>query len=94
MLSVRSFCINYDMQTHSTKVFKDIIDALGGFIQAYLTSPTTPVSATSSSSHHITVGTGASAGATAAGGTDKVAVFSYRSVSIPVLQNTGQKPLL
>jgi len=81
------------MQTHSTKVFKDIIDALGGFIQAYLTSPTTPVSSTSSTSHN-TAGTSGGAGGTTAGGVDKVAMFSYRSVSIPVLQNAAQKPIL
>ncbi|EDV29746.1 uncharacterized protein TRIADDRAFT_19890 [Trichoplax adhaerens] len=31
---LRSFCEFYDMQEHSTKIFKDIVNALGGFIQS------------------------------------------------------------
>jgi len=30
----RSFCENYDMQEHSSKIFCDIISAMGGFIQS------------------------------------------------------------
>ena len=32
----RSFCENYDMQEHSSKIFGDIISAMGGFIQSNL----------------------------------------------------------
>ena len=81
------------MQLHSTKVFGDIIDALGGFIQACLTAPNTPVSASSSGSHASAVG-GPSVGIAA---TDKTAMFTYRNISIPVLHlpsNAAHKPML
>ena len=89
----RSFCVNYDMQLHSTKVFGDIIDALGGFIQAYLTAPSTPISASSSGSHTAATG-GPSVGVAA---TDKTKMFTYRSTTIPVLRlpaNAAHKPTL
>ena len=81
------------MQLHSTKVFGDIIDALGGFIQAYLTAPNTPISVSSSSSHTTTTG-GPSVGITA---TDKAKMFTYRNTSIPVQRlpaNAAHKPTL
>ncbi|KAK6309177.1 hypothetical protein J4Q44_G00206400 [Coregonus suidteri] len=31
---LRSFCLSYDMKQHSTKVFRDIVNALGSFIQS------------------------------------------------------------
>ncbi|CAI8001450.1 Protein MON2 homolog [Geodia barretti] len=37
-LLLRSFCEYYDMQEHSSRIFSDIINAVGGFIQSYLTS--------------------------------------------------------
>ena len=89
----RSFCVNYDMQLHSTKVFGDIIDALGGFIQAYLTAPSTPISVSSSSSHTAATG-GPSVGIAA---TDKAKMFTYRNTSIPVQRlpaNAAHKPTL
>ena len=30
----RSFCESYDMKTHSTKIFRDIVNGLGAFIQS------------------------------------------------------------
>ena len=64
----RSFCESYDMQEHSSKIFGDIIDGLGGFIQSNLTSqmihsslmsitsstPSTGI--TNNSSSHVTPG--------------------------------------
>ncbi len=39
----RSFCECYDMQEHSTRIFGDIIDALGSCIQHSFTSHPVPV---------------------------------------------------
>lgn len=35
----RSFCQSYDMKQHSTKVFRDIVNALGSFIQSLFLVP-------------------------------------------------------
>ena len=35
----RSFCQSYDMKPHSTKVFRDIVNALGSFIQSLFITP-------------------------------------------------------
>ena len=81
------------MQLHSTKVFGDIIDALGGFIQAYLTASSTPISVSSSGSH-TTATSGPSVGVAV---TDKTKMFTYRNTSIPVLRlpaNAAHKPTL
>ena len=65
----RSFCESYDMQEHSSKIFGDIIDGLGGFIQSNLTSQmihsslmaitsssSPPTGVTNNSSGHLTSG--------------------------------------
>uniref|UniRef100_A0A6I8RD77 Protein MON2 homolog n=1 Tax=Xenopus tropicalis TaxID=8364 RepID=A0A6I8RD77_XENTR len=36
---LRSFCQSYDMKQHSTKVFRDIVNALGSFIQSLFLIP-------------------------------------------------------
>uniref|UniRef100_A0A669EUK3 Protein MON2 homolog n=1 Tax=Oreochromis niloticus TaxID=8128 RepID=A0A669EUK3_ORENI len=36
---LRSFCQSYDMKQHSTKVFRDIVNALGSFIQSLFIVP-------------------------------------------------------
>lgn len=38
-LSSSSFCQSYDMKQHSTKVFRDIVNALGSFIQSLFIVP-------------------------------------------------------
>uniref|UniRef100_A0A8C7VSR0 Protein MON2 homolog n=1 Tax=Oncorhynchus mykiss TaxID=8022 RepID=A0A8C7VSR0_ONCMY len=38
---LRSFCQSYDMKQHSTKVFRDIVNALGSFIQSLFIVPNT-----------------------------------------------------
>ena len=67
--SYRSFCESYDMQEHSSKIFGDIIDGLGGFIQSNLTSQmihsslmaitsssSLPTGVTNNTSGHLTSG--------------------------------------
>nr|KAG5711390.1 hypothetical protein BaRGS_025817 [Batillaria attramentaria] len=36
---IRSFCESYDMKQHSTKIFRDIVNALGAFIQSQFMNP-------------------------------------------------------
>lgn len=36
---IRSFCESYDMKAHSTKIFQDIVNSLGTFVQASFVSP-------------------------------------------------------
>ncbi|KAI1239326.1 hypothetical protein IHE44_0012444, partial [Lamprotornis superbus] len=38
---LRCFCQSYDMKQHSTKVFRDIVNALGSFIQSLFLVPST-----------------------------------------------------
>ncbi|KAG9328567.1 hypothetical protein JZ751_012971, partial [Albula glossodonta] len=38
-LLVKSFCQSYDMKPHSTKVFRDIVNALGSFVQSLFIVP-------------------------------------------------------
>lgn len=40
---MRSFCQSYDMKQHSTKVFRDIVNALGSFIQSLFLVPPTEI---------------------------------------------------
>ena len=59
----RSFCEYYDMQEHSSRIFSDIINAVGGFIQSYFTAPVSssvqlPFGITSSASGAINSNTG------------------------------------
>ncbi|XP_016414442.1 protein MON2 homolog [Sinocyclocheilus rhinocerous] len=58
---LQSFCQSYDMKQHSTKVFRDIVNALGSFIQSLFILPSagnasstsTPAAAIMSQAHRI-----------------------------------------
>ncbi len=97
----RSFCESYDMQEHSSKIFCDIIDALGGFIQSTsaITSPVVqlPFGITSSPSLS-TSGSSSSLGQAShsvpVGGARHVHLFSFRSVSMQVDALSTNKPVL
>lgn len=41
MLFCRSFCESYDMKQHSTKIFRDIVNGLGSYIQSQFMSTST-----------------------------------------------------
>ncbi|XP_056273167.1 protein MON2 homolog isoform X2 [Pseudoliparis swirei] len=88
---LRSFCQSYDMKQHSTKVFRDIVNALGSFIQSLFIIPNagnnTAVSAPAGGS-----GSGAQGGAQGGPGTGGVsgnlttqAAFEYRGTWIPLM---------
>uniref|UniRef100_A0A3Q1J8N5 Protein MON2 homolog n=1 Tax=Anabas testudineus TaxID=64144 RepID=A0A3Q1J8N5_ANATE len=86
-----SFCQSYDMKQHSTKVFRDIVNALGSFIQSLFIVPnagnTAAISAPAGGS-----GSGAQGAAQGGPGTGGVsgnlttqAAFEYRGTWIPLM---------
>lgn len=36
---IRSFCLSYDMKPHSTKIFRDMVNGIGAFIQSQFMNP-------------------------------------------------------
>ncbi|KAI0207165.1 MON2-like protein [Lamellibrachia satsuma] len=99
---VRNFCQCYDMKPHSTKVFRDIVNGLGAFIQSQFVNSaahaqTTPTNLTKApdiqGSPPSLVG-----GLPVGGGITPQSAFFYRNVWIPLVVNiTGplgsQKPV-
>ncbi|KAJ8269820.1 hypothetical protein COCON_G00124270 [Conger conger] len=85
---LRSFCQSYDMKPHSTKVFRDIVNALGSFIQSlFITQSTTPANAPaggSVSGGQAGVPGGAGPGGVG-GGLTTQAAFEYRGTWIPLM---------
>uniref|UniRef100_A0AAQ5YSR5 Protein MON2 homolog n=1 Tax=Amphiprion ocellaris TaxID=80972 RepID=A0AAQ5YSR5_AMPOC len=88
---LRSFCQSYDMKQHSTKVFRDIVNALGSFIQSLFIVPNVGNAAAVSAPAG---GSGLGAQGTAQGGpgTGGVsgtlttqAAFEYRGTWIPLM---------
>uniref|UniRef100_A0A8B9GNL9 Protein MON2 homolog n=1 Tax=Astyanax mexicanus TaxID=7994 RepID=A0A8B9GNL9_ASTMX len=88
---LRSFCQSYDMKQHSTKVFRDIVNALGSFIQSLFIVPSvgnvsstnTPTGVSASSAQASAQG-----GAGAAGNSGSLttqAAFEYRGTWIPLM---------
>ncbi|XP_076863184.1 protein MON2 homolog isoform X1 [Brachyhypopomus gauderio] len=86
---LRSFCQSYDMKQHSTKVFRDIVNALGSFIQSLFIVPSVV-----SSTNTPTGGSGSGAQVSAQGGVGVVgaggglttqAAFEYRGTWIPLM---------
>nr|XP_033490467.1 protein MON2 homolog [Epinephelus lanceolatus] len=88
---LRSFCQSYDMKQHSTKVFRDIVNALGSFIQSLFIVPSVGNAAAVNAPAG---GSGSGAQGTAQGGpgTGGVsgslttqAAFEYRGTWIPLM---------
>ncbi|XP_032446540.1 protein MON2 homolog isoform X1 [Xiphophorus hellerii] len=86
-----SFCQSYDMKQHSTKVFRDIVNALGSFIQSLFIVPNAgnaaAVSAPAGGSGSGTLGTAQGVPGTGGGsGTlTTQAAFEYRGTWIPLM---------
>ncbi|KAK5901890.1 hypothetical protein CesoFtcFv8_007203 [Champsocephalus esox] len=85
---LRSFCQSYDMKQHSTKVFRDIVNALGSFIQSLFILPNLGNNAALSAP----AGSGAqgsSQGGLGLGGINSnqttQAAFEYRGTWIPLM---------
>ncbi|XP_048864453.1 protein MON2 homolog isoform X2 [Brienomyrus brachyistius] len=88
---LRSFCQSYDMKPHSTKVFRDIVNALGSFIQSLFIAPSTGCPAPSAASSGVS-GLGGQAAAqggpgagAASGALSPQAAFEYRGTWIPLV---------
>ncbi|XP_059672102.1 protein MON2 homolog isoform X2 [Gavia stellata] len=93
---LRSFCQSYDMKQHSTKVFRDIVNALGSFIQSLFLVPSTGnTSATPSQTGSNASGNTGSAQTNPGvlgmgGGATVLPAFEYRGTWIPILNVTVQ----
>ncbi|KAK9399646.1 Protein MON2 like [Crotalus adamanteus] len=93
---LRSFCQSYDMKQHSTKVFRDIVNALGSFIQSLFLIPNTG----SASAIINQTGGNLPGGTTSAqsnpgmlgisGGVTVLPAFEYRGTWIPILNISTQ----
>ncbi|KAF3855115.1 hypothetical protein F7725_023170 [Dissostichus mawsoni] len=88
---LRSFCQSYDMKQHSTKVFRDIVNALGSFIQSLFILPNLGNNAALSAP---TGGSGSGAQGSSQGGLGPgginsnqttQAAFEYRGTWIPLM---------
>ncbi|KAM4882348.1 protein MON2 homolog isoform 2-T2 [Thomomys bottae] len=92
---LRSFCQSYDMKQHSTKVFRDIVNALGSFIQSLFLVPPTGNPATTNQAGNNNSGGPASVPTNSAmvgigGGVTLLPAFEYRGTWIPILTITVQ----
>ncbi|XP_045320915.1 protein MON2 homolog isoform X5 [Leopardus geoffroyi] len=92
---LRSFCQSYDMKQHSTKVFRDIVNALGSFIQSLFLVPPTGNSATTNQAGNNNSGGPVSTPANSGmlgigGGVTLLPAFEYRGTWIPILTITVQ----
>ncbi|KAH0616638.1 hypothetical protein JD844_027909 [Phrynosoma platyrhinos] len=93
---LRSFCQSYDMKQHSTKVFRDIVNALGSFIQSLFLVPNIGNASTASSQTGVSAPVGtASAQANPGmlgmgGGVTVLPAFEYRGTWIPILSISAQ----
>ncbi|XP_010882252.4 protein MON2 homolog isoform X2 [Esox lucius] len=88
---LRSFCQSYDMKQHSTKVFRDIVNALGSFIQSLFIVPNAgnPAATNAPAGGSGSGLQGAAQGAPGAGGQGAgltaQAAFEYRGTWIPLM---------
>uniref|UniRef100_A0A8C5RBZ0 Protein MON2 homolog n=1 Tax=Laticauda laticaudata TaxID=8630 RepID=A0A8C5RBZ0_LATLA len=92
---LRSFCQSYDMKQHSTKVFRDIVNALGSFIQSLFLVPNTgSASATINQTGNVpggTISTQSNPGMlNIGGGVTVLPAFEYRGTWIPILNISAQ----
>lgn len=92
---LRSFCQSYDMKQHSTKVFRDIVNALGSFIQSLFLVPPTGNPAAAIQAGNTNAGGPASAPANSGvvgigAGVTLLPAFEYRGAWIPILTITVQ----
>uniref|UniRef100_A0A670JRD0 Protein MON2 homolog n=1 Tax=Podarcis muralis TaxID=64176 RepID=A0A670JRD0_PODMU len=93
---LRSFCQSYDMKQHSTKVFRDIVNALGSFIQSLFLVPNTgnASAATNQTGGSVPGGTASAQtnpGMLGMGGSVTVLpAFEYRGTWIPILSVSTQ----
>uniref|UniRef100_A0A452QIQ7 Protein MON2 homolog n=1 Tax=Ursus americanus TaxID=9643 RepID=A0A452QIQ7_URSAM len=87
---LRSFCQSYDMKQHSTKVFRDIVNALGSFIQSLFLVPPTGNPATTNQAGGSVSAPANSGMLGIGGGVTLLPAFEYRGTWIPILTITVQ----
>ncbi|KAI7811623.1 protein MON2 homolog isoform X1 [Triplophysa rosa] len=93
---LRSFCQSYDMKQHSTKVFRDIVNALGSFIQSLFILPSAGNSSSTSApaGGSVSGGQGSAQGVPGAAGAGgpltTQAAFEYRGTWIPLMNVSVQ----
>ncbi|XP_077194777.1 protein MON2 homolog isoform X1 [Paroedura picta] len=93
---LRSFCQSYDMKPHSTKVFRDIVNALGSFIQSLFLVPNTGNVSTTINQTGSSVPGGTASAQTnpgmlgMGGGVTVLPAFEYRGTWIPILSISAQ----
>ncbi|KAL8221445.1 UNVERIFIED_CONTAM: Endocytosis and vacuole integrity protein [Gekko kuhli] len=93
---LRSFCQSYDMKQHSTKVFRDIVNALGSFIQSLFLVPNTGNASTTVNQTGGSVPGGTASAQTnpgmlgMGGGVTVLPAFEYRGTWIPILSISAQ----
>ncbi|XP_004692657.1 PREDICTED: protein MON2 homolog isoform X3 [Condylura cristata] len=92
---LRSFCQCYDMKQHSTKVLRDIVNALGSFIQSLFLVPPAGNPVTANQAGNNNSGGPVSAPASSGmlgigGGVTLLPAFEYRGTWIPILTVTVQ----
>ncbi|KAJ8394001.1 hypothetical protein AAFF_G00055340 [Aldrovandia affinis] len=93
---LRSFCQSYDMKPHSTKVFRDIVNALGSFVQSLFIVPNSgnpaatsmPIGGSGLGSQAVAQSSPGAAGVS--GGLTTQAAFDYRGTWIPLMTVTVQ----
>ncbi|XP_060551977.1 protein MON2 homolog isoform X2 [Ruditapes philippinarum] len=83
---VKSFCLSYDMKPHSTKIFRDMINGIGAFIQSQFMNPPGGPAAQAPKPGDIQ-GSPPSlvAGMPVGGGVSPQPAFMYRGVWIPLI---------
>lgn len=103
---IRSFCLFYDMKPHSTKILRDIVNAIGIFIQSLFLHPSSHQVAGSSSMNNTSGSSGGGTptdpgpkplGSTSAtpGGASSVSpqpAFFFRGIYIPLLFTVSGAP--
>ena len=89
---IRSFCESYDMKPHSTKIFRDIVNGLGSYIQSQFMSTSTSQSSQSGNKAPDIQGTPPSlvGGMPVGGGVTPQPAFMYRGTWIPLAISVPQ----
>ncbi|XP_047499034.1 protein MON2 homolog isoform X3 [Penaeus chinensis] len=92
---LKSFCTNYDMKPHATKIFQDIVNSLGSFVKSLFMSPQSSITSQLAGGGQGG-GQGQSpamlAGMPVGPGVSPQPAFFYRGVYLPLCVNipTGQ----
>ncbi|MCL4134296.1 UNVERIFIED_CONTAM: hypothetical protein GTU68_008829, partial [Idotea baltica] len=89
---LESFCTNYDMKPHSTKIFQDIVNSLGAFVQSLFVVPqssSNPSLGSSPSTQSNSQGQSPSllAGLPVGPGVSPQPAFFYRGIYLPLCVN-------